>query len=64
MDTNTEYVEPNWLIKLRKTLITLFLGFCLGSFAANATYTYTLQQDCELMKQFRVGKLAYDCKVK
>jgi len=31
---------------------------------SNATFTYHLQQDCELLKQFRVGKLAYDCKVK
>jgi hypothetical protein len=59
-----QYVEPSWLTKMRKLAITLFLGFCLGSFSANFTYTYQLQQDCELMKQFRVGKLAYECKVK
>lgn len=64
MDTTIDYVEPKWLSKMRKLAITLFLGFCLGCFATNITYTHQLQQDCELMKQFRIGKLAYDCKVK
>jgi hypothetical protein len=64
MDTNTNYVEPTWLTKMRKLVITLFMGFCLGSFATNITYTYQLQQDCELLKQFRVGKLAYTCIIK
>lgn len=64
MDTNTDYVEPKWLTKMRKLAITVFLGFCLGSFATNITYTYQIQQDCELMKQFRIGKLAYKCEVK
>lgn len=64
MDTTTDYVEPKWLTKMRKLVITLFMGFCLGSFATNITYTYQLQQDCELLKQFRIGKLAYTCIVK
>lgn len=59
-----QYVEPSWLIKMRKLAITLLLGFALGSIMTNYTYTYQLMKDCELMKQFRINNLAYDCKVK
>ena len=53
-----------WLTKLRNFLIVLLVGFALGSMVANATFTYHLQQDCNTMKQFRIGKLAYTCLVK
>lgn len=53
-----------WLTKLRNFLVVLLVGFALGSMVANATFTYHLQQDCDTMKQFRIGKLAYECKVK
>lgn len=61
---NEQYVEPSWLVKMRKLAITLLLGFALGSIMTNYTYTYQLMKDCELMKQFRINNLAYDCKVK
>ena len=53
-----------WIAKLRNFLIVLMVGFALGSMAANATFTYHLQQDCDTLKQFRIGKLAYTCMVK
>ncbi len=53
-----------WLTKLRNFLIVLLVGFAVGSMVSNATFTYHLQQDCDTMKQFRIGKLAYECKVK
>ena len=53
-----------WLTKLRNFLIVLLVGFAIGSMVSNATFTYHLQQDCDTMKQFRIGKLAYECKVK
>jgi hypothetical protein len=53
-----------WLTKLRNFLIVLLVGFALGSMISNATFTYHLQQDCDTMKQFRIGKVAYTCMVK
>jgi hypothetical protein len=53
-----------WLTKLRNFLIVLLVGFALGSMVSNATFTYHLQQDCDTLKQFRIGKLAYTCIVK
>ena len=53
-----------WLTKLRNFLILLLVGFALGSMVSNATFTYHLQQDCDTMKQFRIGKVAYTCLVK
>jgi hypothetical protein len=53
-----------WLDKLRNFLTILLIGFALGSIVTNATYTYQIQKDCELMKQFRVNNLAYTCMVK
>jgi hypothetical protein len=53
-----------WLTKLRNFFIVLLVGFALGSMVSNATFTYQLQQDCDTMKQFRVGKVAYTCIVK
>jgi hypothetical protein len=53
-----------WLTKLRNFLVVLLVGFAIGSMVANATFTYHLQQDCDTMKQFRIGKLAYTCMVK
>jgi hypothetical protein len=53
-----------WVTKLRNFLIILLIGFALGTTVSNATFTYHLQQDCDTMKQFRIGKLAYTCMVK
>lgn len=57
-------MSKEWVEKLRNFLTVLLVGFALGSITTNATYTYQLMKDCELMKQFRVNNLAYDCKVK
>jgi hypothetical protein len=61
MDTDTKNI---WLDKLRNFLTVLLVGFAVGSIVTNATYTYQIQKDCELMKQFRVNNLAYTCMVK
>jgi hypothetical protein len=53
-----------WFTKFRNFLIVLLVGFALGSMVSNATFTYHLQQDCDTMKQFRIGKVAYTCLVK
>jgi hypothetical protein len=53
-----------WIDRLRNFLTVLLVGFALGSIVTNATYTYQIQKDCELMKQFRVDNLAYTCMVK
>ena len=53
-----------WLTKFRNFMIVLLVGFALGSMISNATFTYHLQQDCDTMKQFRIGKVAYTCLVK
>jgi hypothetical protein len=53
-----------WIDKLRNFLTVLLIGFAVGSIVTNATYTYQIQKDCELMKQFRVNNLAYTCMVK
>lgn len=56
--------DKAWIAKLRNFLIILLVGFAVGSMVSNATFTYQLQQDCDTMKQFRVGKVAYTCMVK
>ena len=53
-----------WFTKFRNFMIVLLVGFALGSMVSNATFTYHLQQDCDTMKQFRIGKVAYTCLVK
>jgi hypothetical protein len=53
-----------WIEKLRNFLTVLLIGFAVGSITTNATFTYQLQKDCELLKQFRVNNLAYTCIVK
>lgn len=53
-----------WVTKFRNFMIVLLIGFAVGSMVSNATFTYHLQQDCDTMKQFRIGKLAYTCTVK
>lgn len=63
MDTDIKEHKV-WLTKLRNFLVVLLVGFAIGSMVSNATFTYHLQQDCDTMKQFRIGKLAYECKVK
>ena len=63
MDTDIKD-DKVWIVKLRNFAIVLFVGFALGTIATNITYTYHLQQDCDTMKQFRIGKLAYTCIIK
>jgi hypothetical protein len=53
-----------WITKFRNFMIVLMVGFAIGTMISNATFTYHLQQDCDTMKQFRIGKLAYTCMVK
>jgi hypothetical protein len=57
-------MDKEWLDKLRSFLTVLLIGFALGSIVTNTTFTYQLQKDCELLKQFRVNNLAYTCMVK
>jgi hypothetical protein len=57
-------MKDQWIDKLRNFLTVLLIGFALGSIVTNATYTYQIQKDCELMKQFRVNNLAYTCIMK
>ena len=57
-------MDQPWLDKLRNFLTVLLIGFALGSIVTNATFTYQIMKDCELMKQFRVDNLAYTCVVK
>jgi hypothetical protein len=56
--------DKAWIAKLRNFLIVLMVGFAIGSMVTNATFTYQLQKDCETMRQFRIGNLAYTCMVK
>ena len=64
METTIEKEDKAWVAKLRNFMIVLLVGFAIGSMVSNATFTYQLQQDCDTMKQFRIGKLAYTCMVK
>jgi hypothetical protein len=57
-------MKDAWVEKLRNFLTVLLIGFAVGSIVTNATYTYQIQKDCELLKQFRVNNLAYTCMVK
>jgi uncharacterized protein (UPF0371 family) len=55
----------NEIVKYLKALaVGMAIGFGVGTIATNISYTYHLQKDCETMKQFRVGSLAYKCEVK
>jgi hypothetical protein len=56
--------DKAWVTKFRNFMIVLLVGFALGTMVSNATFTYHLQQDCDTMKQFRIGKLAYTCMVR
>jgi hypothetical protein len=56
--------DKAWVTKFRNFMIILLVGFAIGTMVSNATFTYHLQQDCDTMKQFRIGKLAYTCMVK
>jgi len=56
--------DKAWIAKLRNFLIILLVGFAVGSMVSNATFTYQLQKDCETMRQFRIGNLAYTCIIK
>ena len=64
METTIEKEDKAWVAKLRNFMIVLLVGFAVGSMVANATFTYQLQKDCETMRQFRIGSLAYTCMVK
>lgn len=57
-------MKDAWVEKLRNFLTVILIGFAIGSIVTNATYTYQIQKDCELMKQFRVNNIAYTCMVK
>lgn len=57
-------MKDKWVEKLRNFLTVLLIGFALGSLMTNTTFTYQLQKDCELMKQFRVNQTAYTCIIK
>ena len=60
-----ETASKQEIIKYLKAVgLGIVIGFGLGTIATNMSYTYHLMNDCETMKQFRIGKLAYDCKVK
>jgi hypothetical protein len=63
-ETTIEKDDKAWIAKFRNFMIVLLVGFAIGSVVTNATFTYQLQQDCDTMKQFRIGKLAYTCMVK
>ena len=63
MDTDIKE-DKAWVTKFRNFVIILLVGFALGTVVSNITYTYHLQQDCDTLKQFRIGKLAYTCIVK
>jgi hypothetical protein len=63
MDTDIKE-DKVWVTKFRNFAIILLVGFALGTVVSNITYTYHLQQDCDTMKQFRIGKLAYTCIIK
>lgn len=63
MDTDIKD-DKAWIVKLRNFAVILLVGFAIGSLVTNVTYTHNLQQDCDAMKQFRIGKLAYTCIVK
>ena len=64
METTIEKEDKAWVAKLRNFMIVLLVGFAVGSMVANATFTYQLRKDCETMRQFRIGSLAYTCMVK
>jgi len=66
METVTTDIKQDreWVTKVRNFIIVLGVGFALGTIATNITYTHHLMKDCETMKQFRIGNLAYECKVK
>jgi hypothetical protein len=55
MDTDIKE-DKAWVAKFRNFMIVLLVGFAIGSMVTNATFTYQLQQDCDTMKQFRIGK--------
>lgn len=64
METTDIKEDKAWIAKVRNFIIVLGVGFGLGTIATNMTYTHHLMKDCETMKQFRVGSLAYTCVVK
>jgi hypothetical protein len=57
-------MKDTFIEKFRNFLTVLLIGFAIGSIVTNATYTYQIMKDCELMKQFRVNNLAFTCMVK
>ena len=63
-EINTIKDDKAWVTKFRNFMIVLLVGFAVGTMVSNATFTYHLQQDCDTMKQFRIGKLAYTCMVR
>ena len=65
MDSTTDKKDcmPMWNY-VKVLAVGALIGFSIGLYVDNIMYTKRLMEDCETMKQFRIGKLAYDCKVK
>lgn len=53
-----------WWTYAKVLAVGALIGFSAGLYVDNIMYTKRLMEDCETMKQFRIGKLAYECKVK
>jgi hypothetical protein len=66
VDTTTDFEKKanSFFAKARLVCYGLLIGFSAGLYVSSAMSTKQLMEDCETMKQFRIGKLAYDCKVK
>lgn len=54
----------DWKGYLKTLAVGAMIGFATGGFFMNVAYTERLIEDCAVMKQFRIGQLAYECKVK
>lgn len=64
IEVKTDKEDKEWFKWFKVFGMGLMGGFAAGLITANITYTKNLMDDCETMKQFRVGKLAYTCTVK
>jgi hypothetical protein len=64
IEVKTDKEDGEWFKWFKVFGMGLMGGFAAGLIAANISYTKNLLDDCETMKQFRVGKLAYTCMVK
>jgi len=64
IEIKTDKEDKDWGKWLKVFGAGIMGGFALGLLASNITYTKNLMDDCETLKQFRVGKLAYTCLIK